>query len=45
VIVGQPLVVDAKEMQDGCVKIVDLHGILDGVITDLIRFAVAEARL
>ena len=41
--VGQFLVVDAEQMEHGRVEIVDRDDVLDGVITEIIRRAVADA--
>ena len=38
--VGQPLVVDAEQVQDRGVQVVDVDGVLDGVVAEVVGLAV-----
>ena len=40
--VAQPLVVEAQQVQDRGVQLVDAAGILDGLVAELVGRAVAE---
>ncbi len=42
---GKFFVVDAEEVEDGCVEVVDVHGVLCGVESDFVGFAVGVAGL
>ena len=43
--IGETLVVDAHEVQDGGVEVVHVHGILGDVVTEIIGLAVTGAGL
>ena len=43
VAVGEALVVDAEEMQDGCVETVDMDAVFLGVHSELVCTSVHEA--
>ena len=38
--VGQPLVVDAHQVKDGGVEVVDVHAVADDVVAPVVGFAV-----
>lgn len=40
----QAFVIDAKEMEDRCLKVVDVDGILNGIHTELVGCAIAHSR-
>lgn len=42
---GEVLVVEPQQVQQCCVKIIDVHRILDHVEPDVIGFPIAEPRL
>src|SRR5688572_30183863 len=42
---GEFLVIDAELMEDGGLEIVNVHGIVDHVVGEIVRLAVGEARL
>ena len=44
VAVGQPLVVDAQQVQDRGVQVVDVDAVLDGVHAELVGGAVGRSR-
>ena len=44
-LVGQTLVIDAEQMHQRCLKIVDVNWILDDVVAELVRLAVSYSRL
>jgi len=43
--VREPLVIDAHQVQDGGIEIVDVHRVLDDVVAELVGLAVDEPRL
>jgi hypothetical protein len=43
--IGQALMVDSKQMQHGCLKIMHVHSILHDIVTKLIGFSVLATRL
>ena len=43
--VGQPLVVDAEQVQHRGVQVVDVDDVLDGVVAELVGRAVGDAAL
>ncbi len=43
--ISQPLVIEAEQMEDGRVEIVDVHAVFDGVVGDVVRGAVNELSL
>ena len=45
VIIGQPLMVQAEEMQDGRVEVMDVHHVFDGLVAEFIGRAEAETSL
>src|SRR5712692_640372 len=45
VTIGELLVIESQQVQDGCVHIVNMHAILDGVVAEFIGCAVDEPRL
>src|SRR5579884_4447478 len=44
-LVREPLVVDAQAVQDRCVEIVDVHGLVHHVVAEVVRLAVDHAAL
>ena len=42
VAVGEPLVVDAQQVQHRGVQVVDVHDVVDGVVAELVGRAVAR---
>src|SRR5919201_1276471 len=44
-LVRQPLVVNAKALEDGGLKVVDVHGVLDDVVAVIVVLAVTDAGL
>ena len=45
VIVGEPLVIDSKQMQDGGVKVIDSHGVPGRLVREFVGLAEADSRL
>src|SRR5262245_15766910 len=44
-LVGQPLVLNAEQVQHGCVQVVNVHDVVLGVVPELVGRAVADAAL
>src|SRR5579859_7458284 len=42
---GQPLVIEAEQMQDGRVQVAHVHRLLDGVMAEFVGGAVTQAAL
>src|SRR3981189_2252323 len=42
---GQPLVIEPEQVQDRGVQVVDVHRVLDGLVTEVVGPAVGDARL
>ena len=45
VLVGEPLVVEAQQVQDGGVEVADVHRVLDDVVAEIVGLAVDRPAL
>jgi hypothetical protein len=43
--IGKAFVIHSEQVQDRCVKIAHMHGILNNVVAEIVRFAVDRAAL
>jgi hypothetical protein len=44
VFVRKPFMINAHQVHQRCLKIVDMHGILHNIVTEVIRFSISDPR-